>query len=261
MTRKAATNDHIKTWNCIERSFQLYADEDHWYRSIVLWRFSWNGGAPKASILKEFSIINHPAIGVPPWLGKARYGIWGPNLGFKSDGYAPACPWDPQVPATAPCSPWWSRPEICNTDFEVLLLALGIILTLHNYGKSSCFIGKSCKSSMNVQFSMLYQITRRLSACNFCGKKHSQIEIEFSQHFVLIVFIKSIEKKNARPKWEESHPISHFWPYFLQVMVQSFPLPLPTGWPSCYLGAVFKIAASRPCAFRGVSTRSEVWIL
>jgi hypothetical protein len=34
---------------------------------------SWNGGTPKSSILIGFSIINHPAIGVPPWQWKPPY--------------------------------------------------------------------------------------------------------------------------------------------------------------------------------------------
>ena len=37
--------------------------------SSIHLRVSWNGGAPKSSIFR-FSILNHPAIGVPPWLWK-----------------------------------------------------------------------------------------------------------------------------------------------------------------------------------------------
>ena len=34
-----------------------------------------NGGTPNSSILKGFSLINHPAIGVPPWLWNAQ-NLW-----------------------------------------------------------------------------------------------------------------------------------------------------------------------------------------
>ena len=40
-----------------------------WYTYIIcmyMWRFFSNRGTPKSSILVGFSIINHPAIGVPP---------------------------------------------------------------------------------------------------------------------------------------------------------------------------------------------------
>ena len=43
---------------------------------------SWNPGAPKFSILIRFSIMNHPAIGVPPWPWKPPFvaeSLWQEN--------------------------------------------------------------------------------------------------------------------------------------------------------------------------------------
>ena len=43
-------------------------DISHLYKYIYIYGGSWNRGIPKSSILMRFSTVNHPAIGVPPFM-------------------------------------------------------------------------------------------------------------------------------------------------------------------------------------------------
>ena len=59
----------IRQLNCYHPSLhKMYFCHIH-----VLYRGFLNRGTPKSSILVRFSIINHPTIGVAPWLWKPPY--------------------------------------------------------------------------------------------------------------------------------------------------------------------------------------------
>ena len=49
-----------------------------WFKNCTgnMWRFPTSWGSPKSSILTEFSLTNHPAIGVPPFMETLRFSNW-----------------------------------------------------------------------------------------------------------------------------------------------------------------------------------------
>ena len=85
-----ANSDRCPIWLLPKRFRKLLTKKTPWWSRQKFWLFgnreigvSQNGGTPKSSILVGFSLINHPAIGEPPFMNhlwkpsnSKRYRVW-----------------------------------------------------------------------------------------------------------------------------------------------------------------------------------------